>query len=155
MALYELRLAAAQRVAQHPAIRVSDCERCFNSRYSADTIAQLRKRYPHDRFVWVMGADNLAEFTSWRRWQEIFQALPIAIFDRQPYAQSACASKPLQRFSRQRVAEQAANDITSHQPPAWVFLHGRLHAASASAIRKNTVGRDTTAENANQRGDVR
>jgi nicotinate-nucleotide adenylyltransferase len=155
MALYEQRLAAARRAAQHPAIRVSDCERRFNSRYSADTIAQLRKRYPRDRFVWVMGADNLAEFTRWRRWQDIFQALPIAIFDRQPYAQSACASKPLQRFSRQRVAEQAADDITSRQPPAWVFLHGRLHAASASAIRKNTAGRDTAPDNSNQRGDDR
>lgn len=147
MAPYDKRLADARRLARHPALKVSDCEMRFNSRYSADTIAHLRRRYPRDRFVWIMGADNLREFTRWRRWQSIFQALPIAIFDRQPYAQSACASKPLQRFAGQRVAERAADELASCKPPAWIFFRGRLHGASASAIRSNET------DQSKQRGD--
>ncbi len=135
MAPFDERLAAARRYARHPALKVSDCEKRFRSRYSADTIAHLRRRYPRDRFVWIMGADNLKEFNRWRRWQDIFQALPIAIFDRQPYAQSACASKALQRFAGQRLPERAAEILASLRPPAWIFLRGRLHDASASAIR--------------------
>jgi len=135
MAPYEDRLAAARRLARHPALRVSDCERRFHSAYSADTIARLRRRHPGDHFVWIMGADNLPQFDRWRRWVDIFQALPIAIFDRQPYAQSACASKALQRFAHRRVPERAAEELASRRPPAWVFLHGRLHGASASALR--------------------
>ncbi len=149
MAPFDKRLAAARRLARHPALKVSDCEMRFHSRYSADTIAHLRRHYPRDHFVWIMGADNLREFTRWRRWQDIFQALPIAIFDRQPYAQSACASKALQRFASHRVAERAADELLSLKPPAWVFLRGRLHDASASAIR------DIVASHNKLRGDDR
>ena len=149
MAPFDERLAAARQLARHPAIKVSDCERRFHSRYSADTIAHLRRHYPRDHFVWIMGADNLREFTRWRRWQDIFEALPIAIFDRQPYAQSACASKALQRFTGQRLPERAADELASLKPPAWIFLHGRLHGASASAIRDKVTIEDK------QRGDDR
>ena len=149
MAPFEERLAAARRLARHPSIRVSDCEQRIHSQYSADTIQHLRRRHPRHRFVWIMGADNLAEFERWRRWQDIFQALPIAIFDRRTYAQSASASKPLKRFARHRLPERAARRLASEQPPVWTYFHGRLHAASASAIRAGAPG------TGNERGDGR
>ena len=149
MAPYEERLAAARRIARHPAIRVCDCEKRFASPYSADTIERLRRRHPRHRFVWIMGADNLAEFTRWRRWQDIFEALPIAIFDRRTYAQTASASKPLKRFVRHRLPERAARMLALQHPPVWTYFHGRLHAASASAIRAAAPG------NRNDRGDGR
>jgi nicotinate-nucleotide adenylyltransferase len=137
MAPFEQRLEQARRMARHPKIRVSDCERRYKSAYSADTIRRLRRDYPRHRFVWIMGADNLADFARWRRWREIFEALPIAILDRESYSQSASASKPLQRFRRWRLAERSARVFASHRPPAWMFFRGRLHPASASAIRKD------------------
>ncbi len=149
MAPYEERLAAARRIARHPAIRVCDCEKRFASPYSADTIERLRRRHPRHRFVWIMGADNLAEFTRWRRWPDIFEALPIAIFDRRTYAQGASASKLLQRFVRHRLPERAARMLALQHPPVWTYFHGRLHAASASAIRAAAPG------NRNDRGDGR
>ena len=149
MAPFDERLAAARRLARHPAIRVSDCEQRYHSQYSADTIQRLRRRHPRHHFVWIMGADNLGEFVRWRRWQEIFQALPIAIFDRRTYAQSAAASKPLKRFGRQRLPERAARMLALRRPPVWTFFHGRLHGASASAIRADA------GDHSNERGDGR
>ncbi len=149
MAPFEERLASARRLARHPAIRVSDCELRYQSQYSADTIARLRHHHPRHRFIWIMGADNLPDFVRWRRWQDIFQSLPIAIFDRRTYAQSASASKPLQRFVRHRLPERAARMLALHRPPVWTFFHGRLHGASASAIRADAAGQS------NERGDGR
>ncbi len=149
MAPFEERLAAAKRQARHPAIRVSDCEQRYGCQYTADTIRRLTRDHPRDRFVWIMGADNLADFVRWRRWQEIFQALPIAIFDRRSYAQSASASKPLQRFWRQRLPERTARTLASHRPPVWIFFHSRLHPASASAIRADA------SHQRSERGDSR
>ncbi len=135
MAPFEERYAAAKRLARHPAIRVSDCERRYGSRYTVDTIRRIRRDHPRDRFVWIMGADNLADFERWRCWQEIFQALPIAIFDRRSYAQLASASKPLRRYWHRRLSEQTSRSLSSCRPPVWIFFHSRLHPASASAIR--------------------
>ncbi|MDA0228875.1 MAG: nicotinate-nucleotide adenylyltransferase [Proteobacteria bacterium] len=158
MAPFEQRLAAARRLARHPAIRVSDCERRWHSHYSADTIERLRRRHPRHRFVWVMGADNLADFERWRRWQDIFKALPIAIFDRRTYAQSASASKPLKRFGRYRLPERAARLLALQYPPVWTYFHGRLHAASSSAIRAGAAdprNENSAAGRNNERGDGR
>jgi len=146
---FEERYVAAKRKACHPAIRVSDCERRYGSQYTADTIRRIRREHPRDQFVWIMGADNLADFVRWRRWQEIFQALPIAIFDRRSYAQSASASKPLRRYWRHRLPEQTSRVLVSCRPPVWIFFHSRLHPASASAIRAN-ASKEETVDNKTQ-----
>ncbi len=50
------RPAAARALARHPRLRVSDVEARLGTRYSAETIAALRARFPSLRFVWIMGA---------------------------------------------------------------------------------------------------
>jgi len=136
MASFETRMETARNLCKHPALKVSDYEKHAKTYYTVDTIKNLLKQYPHNRFVWIMGADNLKYFIRWYQWKEIFKLLPIAIFDRQPYAGSACSTIPLQRFKRWRVPERASTKLVFYRSPAWVFLHCRLHNASASAIRK-------------------
>ncbi len=36
---------------------------------------------PDRRFVWLMGADNLAQFHRWRDWRRIARTMPIAVVD--------------------------------------------------------------------------
>lgn len=135
----------AMRQAQHPAIRVSDCEQRYGCRYTVDTIRRIKRDHPRDRFVWIMGADNLTDFVRWRHWEDIFQALPIAIFDRRSYAQSVSSSKPLLRYWSQKLPDRTSRVLASRRPPAWIFFHGHLHPASASAIRAD-VSRNASKE---------
>src|SRR5271168_5147242 len=61
MAPFKERLVgAAAFVKFHPRIKISAIEASFNTSYTADTIAALARRFPHTRFVWLMGGDNLA-----------------------------------------------------------------------------------------------
>ncbi|MBO0712928.1 MAG: nicotinate-nicotinamide nucleotide adenylyltransferase, partial [Acetobacteraceae bacterium] len=70
MAPFANRLEQARRVAaEHPRIRVTDLEnRLGASRYTADTLQALRRRFPRLRFVWLMGGDNLVQIPRWQRW---------------------------------------------------------------------------------------
>ena len=63
------RIAAARRVAADPRIDVTGIEAALGTRYTIDTIHRLRTRCPRVRFVWLMGADNLAQFHRWRDWR--------------------------------------------------------------------------------------
>lgn len=135
MAPFDKRLTSARRVARDKRVKVSTLEAELGLDYTADTVRVLKRRFPRARFVWLMGADNLPGFTRWRRWAEIYRALPVAIFDRAPYAPRVLASVPSLRFVRHRIPERAARRLVALTPPVWVFLHSRLHAASASAIR--------------------
>ena len=56
------RMAAARGIMRHPRIQISDAEARLGTRYTAQTLRHLRRLYPGVRFVWLMGADNLAQF---------------------------------------------------------------------------------------------
>lgn len=130
------RLASAQSVTGgHPRIRATAIETDLGTCFTADTIAALRQRFPRVRFVWLMGADNLVQISRWARWIRIFRAVPVAILARSPYSQRALAAPAARRLSRFRLGDRAARSLSGRRPPAWVYLHTRLHPASATAIR--------------------
>ena len=129
------RLAAARALARHPRLRVSDLEARLGTRYSAETIAALRARFPSHRFVWIMGADNLEEIPRWHRWEEIFATVPVAVFNRPSYAVRALSGAAVQRFRAHRVAAAQAATLKRRRPPAWLFLWRAHHPASATALR--------------------
>lgn len=136
MAPFAERLAQAEQVAGHPAIRVTGLEARLGTRYTADTLAVLTRRFPAARFVWLMGADNLSQICHWDRWISIFQRVAVAVFDRSPYSYRSLAGKAAQRFARQRVSVRRSVLLVRMTPPAWAFLHLKRHSASATAIRR-------------------
>jgi ribosome silencing factor RsfS/YbeB/iojap len=109
--------------------------------YTADTIAALRGRFPHTRFVWLMGGDNLAQLPRWKRWVELMERVPIAVFDRPETSLRALAGKAVQRFARARVPAEAARLLVEMEAPAWTFFHTRLDPRSATEIRKRQATR--------------
>ena len=70
MAPLAARLASARTVARRAPIRATAIEARLNTRYTVDTIRKLQRRYPKRQFVWIMGADNLAQFHRWRDWRD-------------------------------------------------------------------------------------
>jgi nicotinate-nucleotide adenylyltransferase len=126
------RVAAAQKIAAHPRIDVTGLEAEIGTRYTFDTLQWLRRRLPGVHFVWIMGADNLANFHHWENWRGIAALVPIAIIDRP----GAIAAGPFaDRFSRYRLPEARAARLAMAEPPAWVFLHGLKSPVSSTALR--------------------
>jgi nicotinate-nucleotide adenylyltransferase len=135
MAAQSARMATARRVARHPKLLVTDLESRLGTVYTADTVRRLTRMFPHVRFVWLMGADNLIQISRWERWHRIFETVPIAVFARPSYCLRALASLARHRFARFRIAERRARHLADLNAPRWVFLHTRLHPASATRIR--------------------
>jgi nicotinate-nucleotide adenylyltransferase len=135
MAPLPARLASARRVARGLPIRVTAIERRLGTVYTADTLRALKRLYPRRRFIWVMGADNLAQFHRWRQWRTIARTLPIAVVSRPGYegeAHAAVAMGWLRRFVR--PADQGRH-WTEWRLPALVFLRLPLDPTSATRIR--------------------
>ncbi len=135
MAPFADRLASARAMARHPRIRVTDLEARIGTRFTADTLKALVTRFPACRFVWLMGADNLAQISSWRDWTKIFHLTPIAVFDRPSYTIKALTALAARRFRRARQREAALKMLAATRTPAWVFVHHRLNPISATQIR--------------------
>jgi nicotinate-nucleotide adenylyltransferase len=140
MAPLTQRLAGAQALAG-PGIIATDLERRLGVTRSARTLARLVIHYPNLRFVWLMGADNLAQASRWWRWTDIFHATRVAVFDRSPYSYGALASQAAQRFGKVRTRRPST--IWHRLPPVWTYVAIRRHPASATALRK-TAGHHWT-----------
>ena len=129
------RLETARAMAVDANIQVTDIEHELGTRYTADTLRALGKRFPEVRFVWLMGADILLQIPRWRQWRAIFRMVPIAVFPRPSYSFKALSGRAARRFAGARVPASRAGTLASMRPPAWVFLHIPPSAASAQRIR--------------------
>lgn len=127
------RVEAAKRFARHPRIAVTGFSGA--SPYTIDLLRALKRRFAGVHFVWLMGADNLAEFDRWRDWESIFASVPIAVFDRPGFRLKARAGKAAQRFATCRVDESDAAGLALLEPPAWTILTHKLSGLSSTALR--------------------
>lgn len=143
------RVRRARMIVRHPRIRVTDIERRLGTRFTADTLAALQRRFPAVRFVWLMGADNLMQIPRWDRWEKIFSAAAVAVFDREPYTYRALASRAAVRFAHARMAGPRQRALARAEPPAWSFVFTRRHPASATDIRRKS-GLDKLIERRNK-----
>ena len=136
-ALHELdeRVAAAREMASDPRIEVSCLESVIGTRYTVDTINYLRRRISGLRFVWIMGADNLAQFHRWQHWQRIATQVPMAVIDRPPQSFRALAAPAAQALAPYRVPENQAGRLANYRAPAWVFLTGLKIDLSSTGLR--------------------
>jgi nicotinate-nucleotide adenylyltransferase len=129
------RAAAARKMADDPRIDVSCLESVIGTCYTADTIGYLRRRCSGLRFVWIMGADNLAQFHRWQNWRRIAFEVPIAVIDRPPQSFRALAAPAAQALQRYRIPESEAGRLAEHPAPAWVFLTGMKSTLSSTGLR--------------------
>jgi nicotinate-nucleotide adenylyltransferase len=133
------RVKAARAVAADPRIRVTGIEATLGTTYTAETLRQLLPRLPGLAVVWMMGADNLAQFHHWKDWQAIAASVPIAVFNRPGLALKALASPAARALAQWRLPEQAASRLAGSPPPAWTFLsrpHIPLSSTELRASRK-------------------
>lgn len=135
MAPLRQRLAEARRIAAHPRIIVTALEQKLGTRYTVDTLSQLRRHYPSLRFVWLMGADNLSQMRHWQDWRHIAALMPIAVLDRPGYSLKASNSLVAQVLRPHRAAQHDATALASRPTPAFIYLKTKLNPLSATAIR--------------------
>lgn len=126
------RLAGARATFRHPRIIATAIEAELGTRFTADTLALLRRRFGRARFVFVMGADSFASLHRWDRWRAIVRVVPIAVMPRPGFTRAALAGPAARAFGHARRRPAA---LAGSPPPAWTMLEGRQDHASATRIR--------------------
>ena len=129
------RMAVARQIMQHPRIQVSDVEVQLGTRYTAQTLRHLRRCYPGVRFVWLMGADNLAQFHRWKDWRQIMDTVPVGVLARPGDRISARLSPAARIYAPYRLKGSESRLLAHAQCPAWCFVNVPMVDASSSDIR--------------------
>ena len=141
-----VRVASAQAQARRAPIRVTAIERELSTRYTADTLRRLRRRYPRRRFVWLMGADNLAQFHRWRDWRGIARTMPIAVIARPGYDAAALAAPAMAWLRRYRRRPESLRHPACWSVPALILLRFDPDLRSSTLARAANPGWSEGAE---------
>jgi len=145
MAPFADRLASAGKIADGRRIVATDIERRLGTVYTADTMAALRRRFPGQHFVWLMGADNLAQLPKWGRWLAITRAMPILVLPRPGQTRQALAGQAAYRLRRHRLRARSGLCLPTAKPPAWILLPVKENPSSATELRQRQAAMDHSA----------
>lgn len=135
MAPLYARFTSAVEHARRAPIKVSAMERELGTRFTVDTLRAIRRRWPKKQFVWLMGADNLAQFHKWKSWRSIARSMPIAVIARPGYDAQALASPAMAWFRRCRKPVASLRNRSGWSAPALVILRFDPDRRSATALR--------------------
>jgi nicotinate-nucleotide adenylyltransferase len=135
MAPLPARLASAGKIADGRRIIATDIEARLGTRYTADTMRELKRRFPCAQFVWLMGADNLLQLPQWGRWVRIMRSMPMLVVPRPGQTRRALAGMAVARFGKHRLPARAGLKLAAATAPAWILLPVKENPASATALR--------------------
>lgn len=138
------RLRAARAIMRHPRVEVTGIEGALNTRMTADTIVALQRLYPGVRFVWLMGTDNMVQFSRWDRWREIAARVPIGVIARPGSRLAARLSPAAQILRRWHLPETRARELAHTPPPVWAIINVPMSNMSSTAIRAQRARRAAT-----------
>ena len=131
----QTRLGQCSDLVRNPKIEITGLEANFHTRYTADTLATLKRLRPKVRFVWIMGADNLAQFHQWQDWKKIADMMPIVVVDRPGSTLSFRSARAAYVLARYRIDPDDAANLAYLKPPAWTFIHGPRSHLSSTELR--------------------
>lgn len=135
MAPYASRLASARRMVRGTPIRVCEIEARRGLRFTADTVRTIVRLYPRDRFIWLMGADTVANFHQWKDWRTLARTVPIAIMPRPGYEQGARAARAMGWLRWFVHPAATARRWTNWSAPAISLLRLPPDPTSATRLR--------------------
>lgn len=136
MAPLSARYASAVAMARRARIRPTVIERDLGTRYTVDTLRALQRRYPHIRFIWIMGADNLRQFHLWKDWRGIARSMAIAVVARPGYDGWVHGTSAMTWLRRFVLRSHQRGSWTQWRPPALVHLRFRPDPRSATQFRR-------------------
>ena len=130
------RINYAKQISNGYKIRVEDLESKFKTNLTSKTLKIILERYKGTKFIWLMGADNLKEINRWFNWKNIFNTMPIAVFDRGVYSYSIINSIAGKRYFSKLHKRKNSLSIFNKPLPSWKFIHNIKNPTSSTYIRK-------------------
>jgi nicotinate-nucleotide adenylyltransferase len=111
---------------------MSDIEDEIGTHITYDVLFALRNKFPNDRFIWVMGADNLVEFhTKWENFDKIIEEFPIVILDRPEYTEAA--KKSYTALTYAYLMKDNPKDV-GNADNGWTWISLDLQMSSSAIV---------------------
>ncbi|MBL6621339.1 MAG: nicotinate (nicotinamide) nucleotide adenylyltransferase [Rickettsiales bacterium] len=127
------RVLQAKNIQKPYFIKVKLFEKPNEANYSVDLIRSIKAKYHSDRFIWLMGADNLVNFVKWKSYQDIIKEINIAVFPREDYLKQENILNT--DYHNYFLESEFASLLKDKHPPYWTVIKMNKIDISATKIR--------------------
>lgn len=127
------RVEIAKEVKQSNKILISDIEKYFKNNFTVNSLKRIKKIHPGVEFIWLMGADNMAQIHRWYQWKQIFKHTYVAVFDRSNFGIKINKTRAASIFSSHKILNYANN--TNFKSGKWCIFRIKQNQISSTQIR--------------------
>ena len=88
------------------------------------------------KLIWIMGSDNLFNFSKWYKAQKISNLIPVAVFNRSGNPLRSINSKGAYVLGK-RINSSRLMLLSISEPPIWGYFHNVNINISSTIIRRS------------------
>lgn len=133
---FEDRNNQAKKLIGNNNIKLKFFEDITNSNYLIDNLKHIKSNFTEDEFIFLMGSDSFEEMDKWKNYLDIFNQMPIAVFNRNEKLYNPLTSIAAEKFKNNQIKLSDAKLIFT-KSPAWIFIQDFNVSESSTAIRNN------------------
>ena len=128
------RVELTKKIANHPKFKVLNIENNLKTKNSYDLLKKILPRLSNMKLIWIMGSDNLFNFSKWYKAKIISNLLPFAIFNRRGSPLRSINSKGAYVLGK-RINSSRLKLLSISEPPIWGYFHNVNINISSTIIR--------------------
>ena len=107
------------------------------SNFLIDNINYIKKLFADDKFIFLMGSDSFIQMNKWERYDDIFNKIPIVVFNREKKKYDIEKSEIGNTYKNYRFNFKN-NPIFTQALPCWTFVSEFNEKISSTELRNIT-----------------
>ena len=100
---FEDRNNQAKKLIGNNNIKLKFFEDITNSNYLIDNLKHIKSSFTEDEFIFLMGSDSFEEMDKWKNYLDIFDQMPIAVFNRNEKLYNPLTSIAAEKFKNNQI----------------------------------------------------
>jgi len=128
------RVELTKKIANHPKFKVLNIENNLKTKNSYDLLKKILPRLSNMKLIWIMGSDNLFNFSKWYKAKKISNLIPFAVFNRRGNPLRSINSKGAYVLGK-RINSSRLKLLSISEPPIWGYFHNVNINISSTIIR--------------------
>ncbi len=128
------RVELTKKIANHPKFKVLNIENNLKTKNSYDLLKKILPRLSNMKLIWIMGSDNLFNFSKWYNAKKISNLIPFAVFNRRGSPLRSINSKGANVLGK-RINSSRLKLLSISEPPIWGYFHNVNINISSTKIR--------------------
>ena len=136
---YNTRIRLLKKSITSKKLIIKNFEKKTKSVFLIDNLDYIKKSFPKNKFIFLMGTDSFLEIDKWKKYDKIFKQMPLAIFNRYGTKKKSLESKVSIKYKNYKFDHRTKKDIFENIPGWYLINDFDIRESSTNLRQKSKV----------------